>query len=144
MRCKPGIRSLLSAALLCTATAALAADPPAQDPHAGHATSSGSSAATSVNGASASKQMHHTMMQGMKEMQSMPPSGDPDQDFATMMEHHHAQAVKMTQAYLKDAKDPQLKAWAQKSLNSQKQELQELQSLDVASPGKRSAEGTQR
>lgn len=46
MRCKPGIRSLLSAALLCTATAALAADPPAQDPHAGHATSSGSSAAT--------------------------------------------------------------------------------------------------
>ena len=144
MRDRIGIRVLISTTLLCTATAALAADPPAQDPHAGHATSSGSSAATSANGASASKQMHHTMMQGMEKMQSMQPSGDPDKDFATMMEHHHTQAVKMTQAYLTDAKNPQLKAWAQKSLKSQKKELQELQSLDVTRSGKRSPEGTQR
>lgn len=128
-----GIRSLISTALLCTAAATLAAEPPAERPHAGHSMGSGSSsAAAAAGGESVSMQMHQVMMEGMKDMRSMQQTGDADRDFATMMKHHHAQAVKMTQAYLKGARDPKLKAWAQKSLNSQRRELQELQSLDVA------------
>ena len=63
--------------------------------------------------------MHQEMMSGMQEMRGMEPTGDADKDFAHMMEHHHAQAVKMTQTYLKGAKNAQLKAWAEKSLQSQ-------------------------
>jgi uncharacterized protein (DUF305 family) len=77
--------------------------------------------------------MHHDMMSGMKDMHAMKPTGDADADFAHMMEHHHAQAVKMTQTYLRGAKDPALKAWAQESLKSQQQELDELRKIRPAS-----------
>jgi uncharacterized protein (DUF305 family) len=87
----------------------------------------------------ASMKMHQVMMDGMKDMHSMKPTGDADKDFATMMEHHHAQAVKMTQAYLQGAKDPKLKAWAQKTLDSQRKELKELRALDVTSGSSRQA-----
>jgi hypothetical protein len=80
----------------------------------------------------ASMQMHKAMMDGMTEMHGMKPTGNPDKDFAHMMEHHHAQAVKMTESYLKGAKDPQLKAWAEKTLRSQQQELEDLRKLDKA------------
>ena len=73
--------------------------------------------------------MHHDMMSGMKDMHAMKPTGDADADFAHMMEHHHAQAVKTTQTYLRGAKDPALKAWAQKTLKSQQQELDELRKI---------------
>jgi uncharacterized protein (DUF305 family) len=108
--------SLLAAtAFLALAVPAQAADPSTQS--------------TGQGSQDTSTAMHHDMMSGMKEMHGMKPTGDADADFAHMMEHHHAQAVKMTQTYLRGAKDPALKAWAQKSLKSQQQELDELKKI---------------
>ena len=88
-------------------------------------TSMGSQSSTNAT----SKQLRDDMMSGMMKMHEMKPTGDADKDFAHMMEHHHEQAVKMTQTYLKGAKDPQLKAWAEKSLQNQQKELAELQKI---------------
>ena len=128
------MRAAISLALVCAVGTAAAADPPAKDPHAGHSMSADSSGRDST-----SMRMHEVMMDGMKEMHSMRPTGDADRDFARMMEHHHAQAVKMTQAYLKGAKDPELKSWAQKSLDSQQKELKELRALEIAGANSRQA-----
>ena len=77
----------------------------------------------------ASKALHAEMMSGMGAMHQMKPSGDVDKDFAHMMQHHHQQAVRMTQAYLKGAQYPRLKAWAQKSMEGQQHELEELKRI---------------
>jgi uncharacterized protein (DUF305 family) len=138
------MRSVLSAVLLCTAGAVIAADPPASS-HAGYSMATGSSGGeASTSSKSASTQMHQTMMDGMKAMHSMQPTGDADKDFAMMMEHHHAQAVKMTQAYLKAAKDQRLKTWAQKTLDGQQKELKELRALNVTGSSTRQAEAPKR
>lgn len=124
------MQSVISIVLAFAVGTAAAADPPAKDPSARHSMGADSSGVTSASGKdSTSMRMHETMMDGMKEMHSMQPTGDADQDFARMMEHHHAQAVKMTQAYLKGARDPKLKSWAQRSLDSQQKELKELRGL---------------
>ena len=113
-------RPLLAAmAILAFAGPTLAADPSTQS--------------TAQGSHDTSTAMHHEMMSGMKDMHGMKPTGDADAYFAHMMEHHHAQAVKMTQTYLRGAKDPALKAWAQKSLKSQQQELDELRKIRPAS-----------
>jgi uncharacterized protein (DUF305 family) len=125
------LRTLMAAALVCATSVAGAAD----------SASSRSQTGQQMSGAdSASVQMHHQMMDGMKQMQSMQPSGDIDRDYAKMIEQHHAQAVKMTQAYLKGAKDPQLKSWAQKSLDSQQKELKELRAMNVTGGSSRQAD----
>jgi uncharacterized protein (DUF305 family) len=134
------ICSLIAAVTLCAAGAAGAADQVAKEPRGGQSTSSSAGVALPASSTSASTQMHAAMMDGMKEMHSMQPSGDADKDFAAMMEHHHAQAVKMTQAYLKGAKDQRLKAWAQKTLDSQQKELKELRALNVIGSSTRQAE----
>jgi uncharacterized protein (DUF305 family) len=56
-------------------------------------------------------------------MQQIKPTGDADRDFATMMRMHHQQAVEMSQAYLKQAKSPELKKMAQKIVQDQKREI---------------------
>jgi uncharacterized protein (DUF305 family) len=109
--------------LAATAFLALAGPAQAADPSTQSAAQGSQDTSTSL---------HHDMMSGMKDMHAMKPTGDADADFAHMMEHHHAQAVKMTQTYLRGAKDPALKAWAQKSLKSQQQELDELRKIRPA------------
>jgi uncharacterized protein (DUF305 family) len=84
------IRSLIAAVTLCAAGAADAADQVAKEPRGGQSTSSSAGVASPTSSTSASMQMHAAMMDGMKEMHSMQPSGDADKDFAAMMEHHHA------------------------------------------------------
>lgn len=96
---------------------------------AGLAQTQPSTGSASQSTSTASHQMHQDMMSGMSKMHEMKPSGDADKDYAHMMQHHHEQAVKMTQSYLRGAKDPQLKAWAQKTLQSQQKELAELKKV---------------
>lgn len=110
---------IATAALLALTGPAQAADP--------------ATPSTEQGSKNTSTAMHHEMMSGMKEMHAMKPTGDADADFAHMMDHHHAQAVKMTQTYLRGAKDPELKAWAEKTLKSQQQELDELRKIRPAS-----------
>jgi uncharacterized protein (DUF305 family) len=130
-------RVLTSALMVCTASAAIATDARARDSQAGQTTGTSSSGMATSGGNAAAMQMHQAMQDSMKEMHALQPTGDPDRDFAAMMEHHHKQAVKMTQAYLKGAKDPKLTSWAQKSLQSQQKELEELRALKMAPAGSR-------
>lgn len=74
--------------------------------------------------AGASYQMHMNMMKGMKEMPK--PTGDMDYDFAMMMRQHHKQAIDMAQMELQNGKNPQMRAMAQKLVDSQKQEIAEF------------------
>jgi uncharacterized protein (DUF305 family) len=67
--------------------------------------------------------MHGVMMQGAQAMQQMKPSGDIDRDFATMMRMHHQQAVEMAQAYLKQARSPEMKKMAHKIIRDQQREV---------------------
>lgn len=143
MRTQRGARAVISMALICVAGSAAAADQPAKDAHAGRLTSAGTGTATTGSGDPAAMQMHRAMMDGMEEMRSIRTTGDADQDFATMMEHHHAQAVKLTQVYLKGGRDPKLRSWAQKSLDSQQKELSELRALNVAGGSSRQADAKQ-
>ena len=63
---------------------------------------------------SGSQQLHQSMMKGMQEMQKMMSmSGDTDKDFATMMIHHHRQAIEMARVELAQGKNSELKQQAQ-------------------------------
>ena len=87
-------------------------------------------------GSMGSMEMHKSMMGGMKEMESMPMTGDPDHDFAMMMKKHHQSAIDMAQAELQHGKDPKIKAMAKKIISSQRSEIKAFdQWLSKHKPG---------
>lgn len=75
---------------------------------------------------SGSDQLHHVMMDGMKDMHAMKMTGNVDKDFAAMMIHHHEQAVAMSKAYLEHGQNPELKKMADRMASEQQKEIQEL------------------
>lgn len=77
-------------------------------------------------GSMASMEMHKSMMGGMKEMESMPMTGDADHDFAMMMKQHHQSAIDMARTELQHGKDPKIKAMAKKIISSQQKEIKEF------------------
>jgi len=81
-----------------------------------------------------SMQMHQSMMNGMKEMQGMKPSGNMDFDFAKMMRHPHMQGVAMSQHELQHGRDPKMRDMAQKIIYAQKKEIAELDDWLKANP----------
>ena len=90
---------------------------------AAHAQASAPASSAMDHGGPGAMDMHGSMMRGMEEMQRMQPTGDPDRDFATMMKMHHQQAVEMSQAYLKQAKSPEMRKMAEKIIRDQKREI---------------------
>lgn len=72
----------------------------------------------------ASMEMHEAMMQGSS--MSMPMTGDPDTDFATMMSMHHRQAIAMIDVYLKHGDHPDLRALAARMKEAQQKEIAEM------------------
>lgn len=90
-----------------------------------------SSGAMSAHGSDA---MSQHMMNGMKKMQGMKMSGDPDKDFAMMMKMHHQQALEMAQMELDHGKSPEMKAMAKKIISSQKKEIAEFERWMKAHP----------
>jgi uncharacterized protein (DUF305 family) len=65
----------------------------------------------------------------MQDMHSMPMSGDPDHDFATMMKHHHQGAIDMSQIELAKGANAELKQLAQKIIADSQKDIQELNSF---------------
>ena len=65
-------------------------------------------------------------MKGMKDMESMPMTGDMDHDFAMMMKKHHESAVEMANVELKHGKDATLRKMAKDIIKSQKKEINEF------------------
>lgn len=70
--------------------------------------------------------LHGVMAKSMKEMQSMPMTGDVDKDFAMMMKHHHQSGIEMAQLQVREGTDPELKQQAQKIIDGQKKEMADL------------------
>lgn len=75
----------------------------------------------------ASMEMHHAMHAMCEKMDGMQMSNDANQDFVKLMIPHHQSAVDMANAYLKEGTDPQLVEMAQKIIEAQKKEIEELQ-----------------
>ena len=73
-----------------------------------------------------SKAIHDAMMKGMAPMHNMQMSGDPDRDFATMMIHHHQQAIDMARAELKHGKNAELRKKAQEIVSTSEKDIAEL------------------
>ena len=112
-----------AAAVAAVATLCLAAGGAA---HAAD-TSKGMSAPEMKGHSSAnSMEMHHSMMKGMKDMESMSSSGDTDRDFAMMMKKHHQSALDMAEVELKLGKDAKLRGMAKDIIKSQKKEIKKF------------------
>lgn len=77
----------------------------------------------------ASEPMDHSKMDGMKDMggmkhmDGMSMTGDMNYDFAANMRMHHQMAVDMSEALLKNGKDPQLLQMARDIITAQKKEI---------------------
>ena len=78
---------------------------------------------------SMSSGMKSGMDKMMTDMHQMEMTGNVDNDFAMMMKSHHQGAVDMAQAELESGKDEELKKMAQKIIDAQKSEINELQSF---------------
>ncbi len=73
--------------------------------------------------------MNSGMDKMMNDMHQMEMTGNIDNDYAMMMKSHHQAAVDMAQAELESGKDDELKKMAQKIIDAQKSEINELQSF---------------
>lgn len=73
-----------------------------------------------------SRDLHKAMMEGMQEMHSMKMSGDTDLDFASMMIHHHEQAIAMSKAQIKSGKDAEVKRKANEIIAASEKDIAEL------------------
>lgn len=71
------------------------------------------------------EQMDHSKMDCTKDM-SMSKTGDVDYDFAANMHHHHQMAVEMSEAEIKNGRDPKLQRMAKDIIAAQKKEIAEL------------------
>ncbi len=76
-----------------------------------------------------------TAMTRMQRDMMLPPSGNADRDFATMMIPHHEGAVDMAEAELRFGHDPVLRRLAQGIIIEQRQEIAVMQQALAALPG---------
>lgn len=104
----------------------------AHDEHAHHPPSAEQAAGGSFDAqmGEAMERMHRDMM--------VPPSGNPDRDFAVMMIPHHQGAVDMARIQLQYGKDPVLRRLAQGIIVEQLQEIEvmkrRLKDLPTSAP----------
>jgi uncharacterized protein (DUF305 family) len=135
---------LASAALLC-AGVALGADAPVPQAQHGAPESPGQGVHEGPSerrqAAGASSELQSALMEGMATMHRTPMTGDPDRDFATIMEQHHAHGVQIARTYLRSAKDARLRAWAQKAIAAQERELAELRAFGKSAAGAKPLRG---
>ncbi|AWK88799.1 CopM family metallochaperone [Azospirillum thermophilum] len=68
----------------------------------------------------AMRRMNHAMM-------AVPMTGDADRDFAAMMLEHHKGAIDMARLEVEHGSDPELKRMAQKMIDDQTREVENLQ-----------------
>ncbi|MGC4025442.1 MAG: DUF305 domain-containing protein [Mesorhizobium sp.] len=61
------------------------------------------------------------------EMSAVPPSGNPDVDFARGMIPHHQAAIDMAKAQLEYGKDPEIRKLSEDIVAAQEREIKQLQ-----------------
>ena len=72
------------------------------------------------------KSMMSIMQSNMDQMKGLASTGNPDNDFASMMKVHHMGALEMAQLQMAKGTDTQLKQMAQKMIEAQQSEIAEL------------------
>jgi uncharacterized protein (DUF305 family) len=81
---------------------------------------------------------HAEMMRQMeamnKTMMGAPMTGNPDQDFVAMMTPHHQGAIDMARIYLRDGKDPDIRAMAERIISDQEREIGEFKAWQARHP----------
>ena len=95
-------------------------------PLSGGANAADKSEGKTIDSAEMHKMEMQKSMKGMKDMESMPMTGDMDHDFAMMMKKHHESAVEMANVELKYGKDATLRKMANDIIKSQKKEINEF------------------
>ncbi len=91
------------------------------------ATDTTSEAAMGATEAGSGMMAHmHKNMEEMRGMRSKM-TGDPDYDFAQMMTMHHQGAIRMAEDEIANGADSTMKQMAQKTMQSNKQDIQKLQ-----------------
>lgn len=73
-----------------------------------------------------SKALHDAMMKGMDQMHSMKMTGKTDADFATMMIHHHEQAIAMARAELEHGSNPDVQKKAREIIAASQKDIADL------------------
>ena len=71
----------------------------------------------------AGKSMMSMMQSMMDNMKAIPSTGNPDNDFASLMKAHHIGAIEMAQMEVAEGTDPQIKQMAQKMIDDQQKEV---------------------
>ncbi|SDY84533.1 Uncharacterized conserved protein, DUF305 family [Hymenobacter psychrophilus] len=74
------------------------------------------------------------MHEGMAMMEAMPKTGDPDNDYSTMMIMHHQIAIKNSQEELKSGKSAEMKAMAQSIIDKQLAEITQFNAFLAGHP----------
>jgi uncharacterized protein (DUF305 family) len=125
-RTAPVLVAMAAVALLLARgqTRAEASESPSTSMHGGHAGRDPDTFTSMMN--DAMRQMDAGMM--------VPPTGDPDRDFARMMIPHHQGAVDMALAELRFGKDERLRRLAQGIIVEQRQEIAVMRSILDAPP----------
>ncbi len=81
---------------------------------------------------------HEDMIVAMKtmdrDMMGAQMTGDPDRDLVTMMMPHHQGAIDMARIYLRDGKDPAIRAMAEKIIVDQEREIGAFKAWLAAHP----------
>ena len=74
------------------------------------------------------------MHESMAKMEAMPKTGDPDNDYSSMMIIHHESAIKNSQEELKSGKSAEMKAMAQSIITKQEAEIKQFQAFLAGHP----------
>lgn len=98
---------------------ASAGDSAGHQAHGGVGTAHDAGAAPGGDSASMMSLMHGNM----EQMQSLRSTGNPDQDFASLMKVHHMGALEMARLQVARGNDPELKQMAQQMISEQQQEI---------------------
>jgi uncharacterized protein (DUF305 family) len=86
-------------------------------------------AGTHENHGAAGSAHGQLMQKMMDDMNAVKMTGDFDLDFANMMIPHHQSAVDMAQDYLPKGKDEKIKGMAQKIIEAQRKEIEQLRTM---------------
>jgi uncharacterized protein (DUF305 family) len=85
---------------------------------------------TQSNNKSTNAQTIMTIMTDMMDnMKNVEASGNPDNDYATLMMEHHLGAIEMAKLQISNGTDPQIKKLAEKTIKDQQREVAEFKAF---------------
>ena len=81
-------------------------------------------------------EMRQAMEKMNRDMMGVPMTGNPDRDFAAMMVPHHQGALDMARDYLQEGKDPEMRRMAEKTIQDQQKDINELREWMAKHPAR--------